>query len=475
MTSPQTIDAKTAKASDAPPSATPAPGDAAYYAIAAVVGAASGFIGTLFHLLTDRAGTWPELVMPHLSGLPLHLALAALSAAMVVASVALVRTFAPEAAGSGVQEIEGAMEGLRILRWKRVLPVKFVGGVLALGSGLVAGREGPTIHMGASVAKAAWEAFGLSERDGRGLLAAGAAAGLAAAFNAPLAAILFVIEETRRQFPYGLRTYSAVIICAATGAVVTELIAGQGPEMRLAVPQMPLLWLPAFLVLGGILGVVGVLFNRALIAALDGARTLSLKVSPYLLPVVVGAAVGPLYVLRPEATSGGEMLAVSLPGMGLPALTLASIVVIRFTMTMASYSTGIPGGIFAPILALSTAVGVLFGTVLEQMFHLPAGAIGAFGIAAMGGLFSATVRAPLVGMVLVAELTGAYDLLVPVIFTCVTANLVAEALGGKPVYEVLLERTLRLAGTPVRPPHEELPSVAEAIGGWDERERRPQS
>lgn len=87
----------------------------------------------------------------------------------------------------------------------------------------------------------------------------------------------------------------------------------------------------------------------------------------------------------------------------------------------------------------------------------------------MGGLFSATVRAPLVGMVLVAELTGAYDLLVPTILTCVTANLVAEGLGGKPIYEVLLDRTLRLAGTP-RPPEPE----PEAIGGWDERERRPQ-
>lgn len=473
MTSQTSIDADGTAASDAK-AAPRVRSDAAYYAIAAVVGAVAGFIGTIFHLLTDRAGKWPELVLPYLSGLPLHLSLAALSAAMVVVAVALVRVFAPEAAGSGVQEIEGAMEGLRVLRWKRVLPVKFFGGVLALGSGLVAGREGPTIHMGASVAKAAWEFFGLSERDGRGLLAAGAAAGLAAAFNAPLAAILFVIEETRRQFPYGLRTYSAVIICSAAGAVITEAIAGIGPDMRLAVPAMPLVWLPAFLVLGGILGVVGVAFNLALIAALDGARTVALKVSPYLLPVVVGAAVGPLYVLRPEATSGGEMLAVSLPGMGLPALTLAGIVLIRFTMTMASYSTGSPGGIFAPILALSTAVGVLFGTVLDTAFHLPAGAIGAFGIAAMGGLFSATVRAPLVGMVLVAELTGAYDLLVPVIFTCVTANLVAEALGGKPIYEMLLDRTLRLAGTPVRPPHEDEPSSAEAIGGWDERERRPE-
>lgn len=456
---------------DAPAEARPSCGDAAYYALAAGVGLAGGLVGAVFHLAVDAASAWPGLLTARLDGPALYLALSAVAAALVAGSVALVRAIAPEAAGSGVQEIEGALEGLRPVRWQRILPVKFVGGLMALGSGLVAGREGPTIHMGAAIAKAVWEWTGLGTRDGRGLLAAGAAAGLAAAFNAPLAAILFVIEETRRQFPYGLRTYSAVIICSVASAVMAEAIGGTGPDMRMDVPQVPLALLPAFIVLGALLGGLGVLFNRALVAALDGARALALSVSPYLLPVLVGMAVGPLLVLRPEATFGGEMLAVSLPGLGLPALTLAGIVVIRFVMTMASYSTGIPGGIFAPILALATAVGVLFATVLGSALPaslLPEGAVAAFGVAAMGGLFSATVRAPLVGMVLVAELTGAYDVLVPVILTCVTANLVADRLGGAPIYEVLLDRTLRLAGTPRAAP----PAAEEQIGGWDERERR---
>ncbi|MCG5234562.1 H(+)/Cl(-) exchange transporter ClcA [Xanthobacter oligotrophicus] len=444
------------------------PRDAVYYVLAAGAGLVVGGVGAVFHMVVDGLSRWPDLVRTHLDGPLLYLAMSAVAAVMVAAAVALVRAFAPEAAGSGVQEIEGALEGLRPVRWKRVLPVKFVGGVLALGSGLVAGREGPTIHMGAAVTKALSDVAGLGTRDTRGLLAAGAAAGLAAAFNAPLAAILFVIEETRRQFPYGLRTYSAVILCSVASAVMAEAIGGTAPDMKLDVPEMPLLLLPAFLVLGAVLGAVGVAFNRVLVASLDGARMLALKVSPYLLPVLVGAAVGPLILLRPEATFGGETLAVSLPGLGLPALTLAGIVIIRFVMTMASYSTGIPGGIFAPILAMATAVGVLFATLLALAVPLPQDAVAAFGIAAMGGLFSATVRAPLVGMVLVAELTGAYGLLIPVILTCVTANLVAEALGGKPIYEVLLDRTLRLTGTP----RSGAPFPNEELGGWDERERK---
>lgn len=442
--------------------------DAAYYFLAVLVGTLAGALGAAFHMLSSTVLSWPALILPYFEGPEALGVLAAVSAVMVLVSVALVRAFAPEASGSGVQEIEGALDGQREVRWKRILPVKFVAGVLSLGSGLVLGREGPTIHMGASVAKAVGDGFALTIRDGRGLLAAGGAAGLAAAFNAPLAAILFVIEETRRQFPYGLRTYSAVIIASVMSAIVTEMIGGTAPMMALQTQQMPFWLMPAFAVLGLVLGGLGVVFNWAVVAGLEASRRIGLKVSPYLVPLVVGAAIGPLLILRPEATTGGEALAVSLATHHLPLVTMAMIVVIRFVMTMASYSTGVPGGIFAPILALATSVGVLFAMLLDLAIPLPPGAVAAFGVAAMGGLFSSTIRAPLVGMVLVAELTGAYDLMVPVIITCVVANVVAEGLGGKPIYEVLLDRTLRLAGKAPPPEPED-----EQIGGWDERERRP--
>ncbi|MFG1418771.1 H(+)/Cl(-) exchange transporter ClcA [Xanthobacter sp. V0B-10] len=442
--------------------------DAAYYLLAVLVGTLAGALGAAFHMLSSAVLGWPALILPYFEGPEALGVLAAVSAVMVLVSVALVRAFVPEASGSGVQEIEGALDGQREVRWKRILPVKFVAGVLSLGSGLVLGREGPTIHMGASVAKAVGDGFALTIRDGRGLLAAGGAAGLAAAFNAPLAAILFVIEETRRQFPYGLRTYSAVIIASVMSAIVTEMIGGTAPMMALQTQQMPFWLMPAFAVLGLVLGGLGVVFNWAVVAGLEASRRIGLKVSPYLVPLVVGAAIGPLLILRPEATTGGEALAVSLATHHLPLVTMAMIVVIRFVMTMASYSTGVPGGIFAPILALATSVGVLFAMLLDLAIPLPPGAVAAFGVAAMGGLFSSTIRAPLVGMVLVAELTGAYDLMVPVIITCVVANVVAEGLGGKPIYEVLLDRTLRLAGKAPPPEPED-----EQIGGWDERERRP--
>jgi CIC family chloride channel protein len=422
--------------------------DGAFYLVAGVCGLAVGVVGAAFHIAVNTLLVWPAWLVARFGGGPATILTAAvIAAACVLAAFLITRRWAPEVAGSGVQEIEGAMEGLREVRWQRVLPVKFVGGVLALSSGLVAGREGPTIHMGASIMQAASDWLKLGRTDVRGLLAAGAAAGLAAAFNAPLAAILFVIEETRKQFPYTFRSYTGVIIASAASAFATEVVGGEAPDLEIATGAMPLWLLPAFALLGVLLGGLGVVFNRCLVASLDWTQ-MTFRRFPFVPALAVGAAVGALAIVLPEAVGGGESLILRMVGENLPLATLVLIAALRFAGTMASYSTGVPGGIFAPILALATAIGLAVGTLLESMVALPPTTAAAFAIAAMGGLFSSTIRAPLVGVVLVAELTGAYALILPVIVTCATSNLVAEWLRGRPIYEVLLERTLRLAGRP---------------------------
>lgn len=420
----------------------------AYYLIAALVGALTGVVGSIFHQSVEhflqRSRQLPEIL--GLQGPWLYVVMALFSAILFCGAVALVRRFAPEASGSGVQEIEGAMAGLREVRWQRVLPVKFIGGIMALGSGLIGGREGPTIHMGASIAKGIGSRFALSVQEARALWGAGGAAGLTAAFSAPVASVIFVLEEARNVFPYTMRTYSAVIIACGCSAIATAAISGTTPFMALDATAMPLTFLPVFLVLGAILGVLGVLFNRTIMAGLEISRRVGLRFSPYLIPALLGLVIGPMLVIFPEATGGGESLAVAITDNPLPIGLLGLVVLIRFFGTAASYSTGAPAGIFAPILALATATSVLLAGLLELLMPLPPGAVVAFAVAGMAGLFSSTIRAPLVGIVLVAELTGTYDLAVPVLLTAVTANLVAQALGGRPIYEVLLERTLRLAG-----------------------------
>ena len=432
--------------------------DGVFYLVAGLCGLAGGIVGAAFHLAVDALLHWPTWLMARFgTGIGTVLMAAAIAAAGIVAAFLLTRRFAPEAAGSGVQEIEGAMEGLRVVRWRRILPVKFVGGVLSLSSGLVAGREGPTIHMGASIAAAVAEGLRLDRNDMRGLLAAGAAAGLAAAFNAPLAAILFIVEETRKQFRYTFRSYTAVIIASAASAIGMGMVGGTAPPLRIDAEEMPLWLLPAFAALGVGLGGLGLVFNRCLLAALDWTAATFRRV-PFVPALVVGTVVGALAIVLPEAVGGGELLIPNLVAGHLPLATLLLVAVLRFIGTMASYPVGVPGGIFSPMLTLATTIGLVVAMLIEAA--LSAGAVAvppttaaAFAIAAMGGLFAATIRAPLVGVVLAVELTGAYALILPLIVVCITANVVAERLGGRPIYELLLERTLRLAGqTQAAPP-----------------------
>lgn len=432
-------------------SKSPPISNGAFYFIAGFCGLVGGVVGAAFHLTVDRLLHWPAWLVARFGGGPETIALAAaIAAAGVVAAFFLTRRVAPEAAGSGVQEIEGAMEGLRTVRWRRILPVKFVGGVLGLSSGLVAGREGPTIHMGASIAAAISEALKLDRDDMRGLLAAGAAAGLAAAFNAPLAAILFIVEETRKQFRYTFRSYVGVICASAASATGMGLVGGTAPPLRIAALEQPLWLLPAFVVLGVGLGGLGVVFNRCLLGALDWTVA-TFRHVPFVPALVVGGAVGALSIVLPEAVGGGETLIPHLVARDLPLATLALVAVLRFVGTMASYPVGVPGGIFSPLLTLATTVGLGIAILMEHALvaggvAVPHSMAAAVAIAAMGGLFSSTIRAPLVGVVLAVELTGAYALILPLLVTCVTAHVVAERLGGKPIYELLLERTLRLAG-----------------------------
>lgn len=443
--------------------------DRLFYWIAGACGFATGVVGAAFHLAVDQLLHWPDWLADRLGTGPLTIAAGAgLAALAVTLAFMLTRYLAPETAGSGVPEVEGAMEGVRDVRWRRVLPVKFAGGVLSLSSGVVGGREGPTIHIGASIGAALAEWLRLDRMDFHTLLAAGAAAGLASAFNAPLAAVLFVIEETRKQFRYTFRSYVAVIVASAASAFGMELVGGTAPQFRIDTDALPLVLLPTFMLMGALLGVLGLAFNKTLVMALDWRAKAFARV-PFLYAVIVGAAVGALSFVLPMAVGGGEALIPDMPVANLSLQALLVIAVVRFVGTMASYPVGVPAGIFSPMLTFGTTVGLIFGLLVEMaLVHSPLAVpplIGAaFAVAAMGGLFSSTIRAPLVGIVLVVELTGAFELILPLMVTCVTAHVVAQVLGGRPIYEVLFERSERLAG---RTPHAPSAAASSPVGTDD--------
>ena len=419
--------------------------------VAIVLGVVVGLVGTLFHLAADGllsihravAGSQPPGIRIAIS--------ATAASVMTVLGVAVVRRIAPEASGSGVPEVEGAMADELPLRWKRILPVKFVSGVLAIGAGLVVGREGPTIHIGAAISQAFASVLKISQIERRGLIAAGAAAGLSAAFNAPVASVMFVLEETRRQFPHTADTYASVIVASLGSALVTQAILGSGRLVELSMRDDITGVILLAVILGVFLGGVGVTFNRLLVWALDRMARLT-EEWVYGFSALFGAVAGALLVVDPNFVQGGEALVTTMTDSPAPGLALLITLVLgRFRVTIASYSVGIAGGIFAPILCLGTALGVMTAVLVNA---LPLGlevdpAVCA--VIAMTGLFSATVGAPMVAVIILMELTAGYVYLPELMACSIAAALSARALGGRPIYEVLFERRLeREAGTPVK-------------------------
>jgi CIC family chloride channel protein len=358
-------------------------------------------------------------------------------------AVALVHRVASEAAGSGIPHVKAVLYWFRTMRWQAILPVKFFGGVMGIGGGLALGREGPTVQMGGALGAAVAHWLNVSPRERQTLIAAGAGAGLAAAFNAPLAGLAFVLEELQRHFAPAV--FGATFVAALTADVVTRSLTSQLPVFHVApAPVLPLTALPVVLVLGLLAGVLGVAFNRSLLHTI--ARFARVRAWPASLSgVLVGAAVGLLGVFVPHALGGGQRLVdVILQGH----LSLAYIpgwFLVRFGLTMVSYGCGAPGGIFAPLLVL----GALLGLAVGQLAHLVLPGIiaspASFAVLGMAAYFAAIVRAPLTGIVLIVEMTNSYEQMLPLLVACFTAYAVADFIMDRPIYEALLERDLEQA------------------------------
>ncbi len=428
---------------------------------AVVVGCMAGLAGAVFQIAIAHIETLRQSIILYSQSLPIPewIVPAAISAVMVYVAFLLIRKGAPETGGSGVQEIEGALDDVRPLRWKRVLPVKFLAGLLSLGGGMVLGREGPTIQMGGNIGKMISDVFKLRKDETHALVAAGAGGGLSAAFNAPLAGILFVFEEMRPEFKYNFLSVQAVLIAAACADIVLRTLTTQSPEIPM--PMMPAPPLPSlflFLIFGCFFGVFGFIFNRVLIRTLNFFS--GLKGWSYTLTgLYVGAFIGLLSWFYPNTVWGGYLVIPTALSGTIPVAFLLLIFLARFGTTMISYGSGATGGIFAPMLALGTLFGMWFGNVTHMWLPDLAVKPEMFAVAGMAALFCATVRAPLTGIALTIEMTGNYLMILPLILTCLTATIVAQGLGGKPIYTVLLKRTLDMAEAEDNKPPEQTKSI----------------
>jgi len=405
-----------------------------------IVGGLVGVIGTAFRFLLVIADQVRTALIGSLDGT--SGALLAIAGTALCAGLArfLVVRFAPLAAGSGVQQVEAVMRDEAVPAGLSVIPVKFVGGLLAIGSGLALGREGPTVQMGAAIGTAISRRLVHDPMEEKLVQAAGAGAGLAVAFNAPVGGAVFVFEELTTRFTPHL--VMATLCAGAMAVAVMRSVLGDTPDFYAGLPETQLIGqLPAFLALGAALGVVGAFYNSLTMAFLLVTDRLR-RVNSVLRAAVIGAAIGLLGWKAPSLVGGGEAWTQTLLDGSVRLDAIGLFFLARMAIGPLCYAAGTPGGLFAPLLAVGAAFGALFAGASDAVMPGLGLSQTGFAVVGMAALFTAIVRAPMTGVILTVELSGRADLVLSMLTACFGAILVTTLIGSAPIYDSLRERML---------------------------------
>lgn len=345
----------------------------------------------------------------------------------------------PMSSGSGIPQIDGEVKGYLNVSWWKVLISKTIGGTLATLSGLSLGREGPSIQIGGMAAKAISKIFKASKTDEHRFIISGSAAGLSATFNAPLAGVIFSLEEINHSFDRTLIFVGLIAVIVAD--FISKMIFGQSTIFNFQSPNIPLNYYWLLVVLGLIIGFLGYIYNLGMIVAVD-FWDYFVKIPVELKMVIVFLITGIVGLFIPQILAGGHSMTNALE-VAMPPLTVLIILLIaKYLLSVLCFSSGTPGGIFFPLLVLGAYVGAAFGSFVVPIFGLYHMIIYKFIIISMAGFFAATVRAPITGIVLISEMTGSTHSLIAMIIVSIIAYSVPTILKNKPIYSSLLERIL---------------------------------
>lgn len=418
-----------------PPSATTLQGlrlreNHLFFALTVVVGVIAGLSAVLFALAIDGAGRTFFGFDPT----PARLFLIP-TAASLLAGILLSKVF-PDVRGSGVPQTKAAfhLQGGAIPL--RVPLGKFLMGVLCVGSGHSMGREGPSVQIGAGLASVIGRWIGLPPHRVRELVPVGAAGALAAAFNTPVAAVIFALEELIGDLNAPL--IGSTVVASVAAVMVERSILGNEPLFH--VPTYQLVH-PAELVAYAALGVVGGLLSLLFCRTLLSVRRRTLALSPtrkMLLPALGGALIGALIIFVPEVMGVGyEYIGQALNG-GMVLQTLLLLCAVKMVATLVSYTTGNAGGIFAPSLYIGAMAGGAVGTMTRLVAPFPTADPGAYALVGMGALFAGIIRAPMTSVFMIFEITQDYQILVPLMVANLLSYLISRRFQPLPVYHALL-------------------------------------
>lgn len=412
--------------------------------LALAAGALAGGICAVFRLALSEGGqlraaavVWAQDSVLYASVYVICVAAAAFLAAW------LVERFAPEASGSGIPHVEAVLAKKLPAASPRFIPIKFIGGWLAMSGGLALGREGPSVQMAAGISALLSRLANLRPAETYTLIAGGAGAGLATAFNAPAAGAIFVLEELMGRFD----RYVAVVAlgCSVSAIAISRAILGNHMDLSIGVlPSGGVAAAPLYLLLGTVVGLLAAFYNRFLLVLLTVMEKIPVSVS--LRAALIGAIAGAVSLFLPDWTGGGESLTQAALNGTLAIWILPGLFVFRLIFGALSYAAATPGGLFAPMLVLGAVAGLGLGHIYALLLPEVVTDPEVFALLGMAAIFAGVVRAPLTGIVLVIEMTGASTLLLPLLTSSFAALFVVERLGIDPIYASLGRR----AAKPVR-------------------------
>ncbi len=401
-----------------------------------LVGVVAGLLAALYRGGIDFCMEKALWVYRYLGAHPAYIPLWVLFACAVGYLIYRLEIIEPYAKGSGIPQVEAvARLGVR-MRWYTVLLVRFVAGLGAMFFGVSLGKGGTSIAIGAAGA----QAIEGSTKDGalerRLLTSAGAAAGLSTAFNAPLAGVVFALEQVHRSF--SPKVFIAAASAALTADVVSKVFFGLKPVLNNGdIAQLPLPYYALLIPLGLIAGLIGWAVNRGLLQ-IGG---LYKKIPAFARPAVALLCAIPLGLLLPGVLGGGQGLVTLAEGAGAGIGAMLVLLAVKFAFTCLCFGSGIPGGLFMPIFSMGALVGAIFGLGLSHL-GAPAAYIPAFCVCAMAGVMAGAIKAPVSSVLLVAEMTGSLMHFLPLAIVAFIALLTADVLKAAPIYDVLLERMI---------------------------------
>ncbi len=404
----------------------------------AAVGLLTGLLVSFFRLSLEKAES--------LRGSVLHMAESSwqgLIAALALLFCAYIAVWfcsrrVPLCTGSGIPQVKGELLGQIEQNWWQIILAKFAGGLCAIGAGLSLGREGPSIQLGAMVGKGFSKLRKKLKTEEKMLMTCGAAAGLAGAFSAPLAGAVFSLEELHKNF--STEILLSTLAASITSDFVSSYIFGLQPVFSVfTAARLPLAYYWLVLLMGIFLGAFGVFYNRMT----DRVQNLYMKIPRRSLRILLPfLCIIVLAVYFPPALGSGHHL-VEQTALGEFALgALAVLLAVKFFFSLFSFGAGVPGGIFLPLLVLGAVTGGLFAEGAQQLLGYGDLYLVNFVILGMTGYFSAIVRSPITGVILITEMTGDFKNFLSLSVVALAAYLTADILGGQPVYDQLLRRML---------------------------------